>query len=108
MAPIDDKKYKNLDFTNGCSNIEECGTGLTPSGYYPCTLAGGIDRILGMDMGRKNLPESEDDMLDLLEQFCKMCGRFKSRVFKPPWINDNPQNSSPKWESAYKSWSEDL
>ena len=108
MAPIDDQKYKNLDFTNGCSNIEDCGIGLTPSGYYPCTLAGGIDRILGIDMGRKTLPESEDDMLDLLKEFCKMCGRFKSRVFKPPWINDNPQNTSPKWRNAYQLWSEDL
>jgi|GEM_PF-717758 len=108
MAPIDDKKYENLDFTNGCSNIEDCGIGLTPSGYYPCTLAGGIDRILGLDLGRKNIPESDDDMLDLLKEFCKMCGRFKSRVFKPSWINDNPQNCSPKWESAYQLWSEEL
>lgn len=106
MAPVDDKRYKKLDFSNGCSNIEDCGIGLTPNGYYPCTLAGGIDRILGLDLGRKEIPHIDDNMLDLLEEFCRMCGRFKSRVFKPPWINDNPKNKSQEWTEAYQKWSE--
>ena len=106
MAPLDDKRYKHLDFSNGCSNIEDCGIGLTPNGYYPCTLAGGIDRILGQELGRDSLPEADDDMLDLLMEFCKMCGRFKSRVFKPPWINDDPKDKSQEWKRAYQIWSE--
>lgn len=45
LAPCDDRAYRHADYRNGCAIIEECGMGLTPLGYYPCAVAGGIDRI---------------------------------------------------------------
>lgn len=29
--------------------IGSCGMGVTPYGYYPCAVAGGIDRIFGFN-----------------------------------------------------------
>ncbi|GAH05526.1 unnamed protein product, partial [marine sediment metagenome] len=56
LAPQDDNLFKDVDYRNGCSNLTECGMALTPLGYYPCSLAGGIDRILGKDLGIQRLP----------------------------------------------------
>jgi glycosyltransferase involved in cell wall biosynthesis len=105
-APIDDEKYKNSDFTNGCSNIEDCGIGLGPGGYYPCTLAGGIDRIMKKNLGRQKLPESDDEMRDLMAEFCKMCGRFQDRKFLPAWYRGqgDPSVQSLAWKKAYSQW----
>lgn len=41
--------------TNGCWVASYCGTGLTPYGYYPCAVAGGIDRVMGFNIGRKQI-----------------------------------------------------
>jgi glycosyltransferase involved in cell wall biosynthesis len=107
-APIDNKKYRKSDFSNGCSNIEDCGIGLGPGGYYPCTLAGGIDRIMGKNLGRQELPESDDEMRDLMAEFCKMCGRFQDRKYLPAWYRGqgDPSVQSQAWENAYSQWRE--
>ncbi|MBN1687739.1 MAG: radical SAM protein [Candidatus Omnitrophica bacterium] len=66
MAPRDSFLFSFSDYMNGCQNIEICGMGLTPYGYYPCAISGAIDRVLGLDLGRKALPSRSDDMKDLL------------------------------------------
>lgn len=43
-APIDDPAYARVDYRNGCAIASDCGMGLTPTGYYPCAIAGGIER----------------------------------------------------------------
>ena len=40
-------RQKNQDAC-GCRVIKDCGLGLTPSGYYMCAIAGGIDRIFDL------------------------------------------------------------
>lgn len=106
LAPKDNPSHRNTDFTNGCSNIEDCGIGLTPTGYYPCAVAGGIDRVAGWNLGRAEIPEEDDDMYDLLEKFCSQCGRFDSRTFTPPEFNlpHIPGLTSQSWEEIYESW----
>lgn len=76
VAPIDTWYNKFSDYSCGCRIIEECGLGLTPSGYYMCAVAGGIDRIFGFDMGRKTLPPPDDSMIDQMQAFCPLCGHF--------------------------------
>jgi hypothetical protein len=76
IAPVDVDQFKNYDFSGGCWIAAECGMGLTPYGYYPCAIAGGIDRIFGFDQGRKELPGSDDQLLDLFSMFCRYCGHF--------------------------------
>lgn len=100
LAPKDDIKYKYADYTNGCWHCAGCGMGLTPYGYYMCAVAGGIDRMLGFNQGRKKLPEIEDDMEDLLNLFCKYCGHFK--YSKPT----KEQKISISWIKAYKKYNE--
>ncbi len=76
QAPVDLRRYRFADFGCGCRIIEDCGLGLTPQGYYPCAVAGGIDRIFGFDLGRRTLPQAGDEMVDQLERFCPLCGHF--------------------------------
>jgi hypothetical protein len=80
------------DYRCGCRILEDCGLGLTPQGYYPCAVAGGIDRIFGFGLGRRTLPPGDDEMTDLLEHFCPLCGHFgfgwptRRVVQSPTWI----------------------
>ncbi len=76
LAPLDLRRHRFADFSCGCRIIEDCGLGLTPQGYYPCAIAGGIDRIFGFGLGRRSLPAVDDEMTDLLERFCPLCGHF--------------------------------
>jgi uncharacterized Fe-S cluster-containing radical SAM superfamily protein len=100
IAPRDVAAYRSADFRNGCSIIDQCGFGLSPSGYYPCAVAGGIDRIFGWDIGRQNLPSDDDRMYDLLERFCSHCGHFK-RSPEPPLL---APTMSKTWTEAYAAY----
>jgi hypothetical protein len=99
VAPVDLPAYRRADFRNGCAVTEVCGMGLTPHGFYACAVAGGIDRIVGLDMGRPTLPSPDDDMHDQLEAFCRRCGSFKRHHEEPV----TAPVASPTWEEAYRS-----
>lgn len=83
-APIDDPAFTHAEYRNGCDIMETCGMGLTPLGYYPCAIAGGIDRIAGKHLGYSTLPSDEDDMTKLCEEMCRLCGHFKEGHGMPP------------------------
>ncbi|MFA5295498.1 MAG: radical SAM protein [Methanoregulaceae archaeon] len=100
VAPKDLFLYKFADFTNGCWIAEICGMGLTPRGYYPCAIAGGIDRVFEFNMGSEQLPKETDDMLTSFNIFCQYCGHFK-RLIDPP-INE--PIISKTWENAYANY----
>lgn len=100
-APIDDAGWREADFTNGCRISKDCGTGLTPYGYYPCAPAGSIDRVYGLDIGRKQLPGKDDDMQDILEALCRYCGHFRDE--RPRLIDSG---CSPAWARAYEQYCE--
>ena len=76
VAPVDTRFNRFSDYTCGCRIIKECGLGLTPSGYYMCAVAGGIDRIFGYHLGRNELPDDADTMWDQMSVFCRLCGHF--------------------------------
>lgn len=99
-APIDQKQHTQVDYSNGCGTQQKCGIGLNKYGYYPCVVAAGIDRIYQMDLGRKALPSSDDDMLDELDLFCSLCGHF-NRMNQPAPVGPV---ISPTWEEAYLNW----
>lgn len=98
LAPVDSTLYKQTDFSHGCSIIEKCGVGLTPYGYYPCAVAGGIDRVFGVNSGSRDLDTAYGEMRGQLDQFCRYCGHF--RVSK----SSKNQNKSGTWTVAYHDY----
>tara|TARA_R110001583_G_scaffold96841_1_gene241535 strand:+ start:6768 stop:7667 length:900 start_codon:yes stop_codon:yes gene_type:complete len=108
LAPVDDRTYRFADYTNGCSIMDECGIGLTPRGYYPCAVAGGIDRVLGGKTGRSHIPAKADDMKELLQEACSLCGRFYDGHYVPPKLRSSLDEAaqSPSWQQIYKTWNQ--
>ncbi len=100
VAPVDLPIYRNADYRNGCWITQECGIALGPSGYYPCGVAAGMDRILGRNVGRQNLPREDDNMEDLLNVFCRNCGHFK----RGPEALPAPAEQSLIWLNAYAAY----
>jgi hypothetical protein len=106
LAPRDDPKYRGADFSNACAVARDCGVGLTPMGYYPCAVAGGIDRILRANLGVPDLPQDADDMLAAAERLCSYCGRFRDGHFVPRPLRPEltTEAISPSWEQLYADW----
>jgi len=100
-APIDDARWCDAEFTSGCRLAKDCGTGLTPYGFYPCAPAGSIDRVFGLDIGRKQLPGKDDDMHDILDSLCRYCGSFRDERPRP-----SDTGCSPSWVRAYEQYCE--
>jgi hypothetical protein len=106
MAPCDDPRYRGADYTNACAVARDCGMGLTPQGYYPCAVAGGIDRILGGHHGSKELPADDDDLLAAAAALCRLCGRFRDGHFVPRALRPEltTEAISPTWRQLYADW----
>lgn len=98
VAPTDVAEYRRLDFFNGCWETQECGLGVTPYGYYPCPVAGAIDRVFGFGLGRAVIPDDADGMKAELRKFCSLCGRFMLGACAPL----DTQVTSPTWAAAYE------
>jgi len=101
-APVDSRWYRFADYSAGCRILSDCGLGLTPLGYYPCAVAGGIDRVFGFGRGRQHLPEEDDDMRDLTALLCRYCGHFGFL-----WPTKR-QKTSPAWQAAYSRYRKGL
>ena len=104
LAPRDAATHRFVDYSMGCRVPEHCGTGLNAFGYYPCAVAGGIDRVLGLDIGRKELPDGDDRMADELRQLCQWCGNFRLGGYnKWSGLVDHEVMSS-SWKDAYERY----
>ncbi len=98
VAPVDTWFNRFSDYSCGCRIIEDCGLGLTPSGYYMCAVAGGIDRIFQYHLGRDNLPLKSDLMTDQMSAFCRLCGHFGF------CLPVKKEKISPIWQRAYENF----
>lgn len=99
-APCDFSEHANSDFSNGCFVTEFSGTGLTPTGYYHCAVAGGIDRVFGFNVGRSGVPEVTDEMREEMAALCRYCGHFTAQLQAVPAA----ERMSPSWKEAYAAW----
>lgn len=93
-APCDLQQNAGTDYANGCAVCHDGGSGLTPLGYYPCPIAGGIDRVFGLGLGRAEAPAPEDPMRSELAALCRYCGHF---------FRQDP--ATPRSERMTASWS---
>lgn len=99
-APCDLAEHRRSDYTNGCWITQYCGIGLTPSGYYQCSIAGGIDRVFGLDVGRCTIPVPSDPLHDQMDALCRYCGHFCKQF--TPEAQDERLTAS--WQKAYADW----
>jgi hypothetical protein len=99
QAPLDDAKFKETNYSNGCHVLKDCGLGFTPYGFYPCAIAGGIDRVLGLDIARKEVPDKNDKMVDQLLDLCSWCGHFKMN-----YGSAKNQGASVSWQEKYEEY----
>jgi len=93
---------ENVQQIMSCQHVGGCGIGLTRYGFYPCGPGASIDRVLGFDIGIKQLallsPRVVNDQQKVL---CQYCG----------WSTTKSTSPSPKygeismfWERAYQSY----
>ncbi len=99
-APCDFAEHEKSDYANGCFVTEFSGTGLAPTGYYHCAVAGGIDRIFGLNVGRDGLPASDDEMRKEMEALCRYCGHFTAQMQAVP----EAERMSQSWKDGYAAW----
>jgi hypothetical protein len=87
--------------------------GLTRYGYYPHPICGGIDRVFGLDIGRKHLPDSSDGIQDHFTRLCGLCGFFRHALLSrtkgqhDPAMIDDQVRVSRAWELAYARYREE-
>ena len=67
-------------FSKGCWISQYCGIGLTPEGYFPCAVAGGIERIMKLGKGVQSLPDNDKSLKDMYSSYCQFCGHFLPRL----------------------------
>lgn len=75
-APVDQDSSETKEYHKGCWVTSYCGIGLNQLRYYPCGVAGSIDRIFELNLGFKHLKEVNESIAKLLDTFCKLCGNF--------------------------------
>ena len=76
VAPIDLRPDDRRLFESGCVLPSIYGIGLNSYGYYPHPICGSIDRVFGLDVGRKSLPDANDTLSDMYRHLCRYCGHF--------------------------------
>ena len=76
-APADDPAFASADFRKGCWVTSYCGLGLNHLGYFACSVAGGIERLLGAGRGVRSLAEVDASIAETLDTYCRLCGNFK-------------------------------
>jgi len=84
-APIDDNSYIGVDYSMGCRQSGICGNGFNENGYYPCSVAMNIDRMMmtqGMlGNGCVSLSMSNRHRSATLDNLCRYCGTFQNRHY---------------------------
>jgi hypothetical protein len=110
VAPIDLRPDKSSMFENGCVLPCIYGIGLNRYGYYPHAICGSIDRVFGLDVGRKSLPAVGDKLGDMYRHLCRYCGHFwdSANLDEPlASVREDMKGAPPcttSWSRAYGSF----
>lgn len=110
-APIDSENSKDKAYHKGCWVTAYCGIGLNQLGYYPCGVAGGIDRVFQLNLGVQSLKDVDENIAQYLDTFCRYCGNFTD--YERNAGNFIPRHEkaaltkpiiSKTWKNAYKQY----
>ncbi len=110
-APIDKPDGKEKEYHKGCWVTSYCGIGLNQMGYYPCGVAGGIDRVFKFNLGIQSLKNVDESIAKYLDTFCRYCGNFSD--YEKNFGNFIPRNEkapltkpvvSESWKKAYRNY----
>ena len=110
-APIDKLGGSEKEYHKGCWVTSYCGIGLNQMGYYPCGVAGGIDRVFQFNLGVQSLKNVDESIAKYLDTFCRFCGNFSD--YEKNFGNFIPRNEkaaltkpviSESWKKAYKKY----
>ena len=96
VAAIDfDPAWAQNHRYEGCSVSGHCGISFDYAGFYPCAVAGAIDRVFGLHQAIANLADvSEAAIIEKYQVFCRLCGYYRP-------IRENSQTLlSPIWRAA--------
>jgi hypothetical protein len=96
ISPTDiDPNWAAAHHFEGCSVSGHCGISMNHAGFYPCAIAGAIDRIFGLNEAITSLADvSEAAMIEKYQIFCRLCGYYRP-------IRENSQTLlSPAWQKA--------
>lgn len=112
-APIDKTDGGSKEYFKGCWVTSYCGIGLNQMGYYPCGVAGGIDRVFEFNLGIKSLKDVDEGISKYLDTFCRFCGNFSDyEINAGNFIPRNEKSALTKpitsisWRKAYKTYNE--
>lgn len=105
-APCDSSHHAFTDYRNACWITHECGIGLNMYGFYQCAVAAGIDRVMGLDIGLKTIPNSDEDMMDQKRKLCRFCGHFLSRQHTSSHLREPLEKEiiTQSWSKAYRNY----
>lgn len=93
-------------YAAGCEIPRVCGLGLNASGYYPCPIAGTVDRIFDMGLAAGSLRELLDsDPAQVFVSCCRYCGHFWDTLGRPWDIHEQP-TISVSWEDALRRFND--
>ena len=108
LAPCDQWYNFMTDYVNGCWVTQIMGCGLNRYGYYPCIVAGAIDRVFGFDIGIKQLPVQRSAFDEQKRRLCRYCGHFPPGSFIVPELRVGVQGEprSREWVDSYKNYHE--
>lgn len=110
-APIDKPDGNKKEYYKGCWVTSYCGIGLNHMGYYPCAVAGGIDRVFKFNLGIQSLKEVDESIAKYLNTFCRYCGNFSE--YEKNFGDFIPRNEkaaltkpviSDSWKRAYRNY----
>ena len=101
VAPQDTGRFQDQEYARGCWVTSYCGIGLNHLGYFPCGIAGAMERVMGTQYRKQTISDATEDLDKLLVHFCRYCGNFteyhanrgdfmeRGRKRRTPRRNDN-------------------
>jgi hypothetical protein len=101
LAPADDTRFANDNFTRGCRIVSECGIGLTRYGFYLCGAGASVDRVFGFGIGISSLREvTRRRLFAQRGTLCRLCGHYKGKDLKVHIGEEVSEN----WVRAYSKY----